>query len=154
MIGYHFTTWDNWQSIQHEGLTPGRILPHLEQEFRQDDWPVHASFIWRFPFEGINLACQAMDRAMAHHCLRIIYLKVQFGRDDILRPGWQWIHTGTVGTNTSPKGEWTFHKDEPFWLVDKVIHPESIEMIGDFDFLQMVRDGLIKNDKELELTEC
>lgn len=149
-IGYHFTTWDTYQTIREVGLKP---MPwerrHEESVADVRKW-IEDGCIWVYTQQ------QSIDKllgmvfyvAIRHQNHRIVRLAVDY--DDWQAASYHALREinsdGTINTinlthrldGAGPFG----HYQEPFELLITPIAPEAIHLAGSWNLRQFIHDGL------------
>jgi hypothetical protein len=138
MKGYHYTSWQNWQRIQEEGLKPYPIRnPAICPLFPEGTAGI---FTWLQRAEGLTHHGQIMWIMMHHHTTRVVYLSYDFERFETFPGDGRWWEIKHNGKLESSYGEpWVFHRDEPAVLIKVPILPERITVEAVYDFAAMVK---------------
>lgn len=139
MIGYHYTTWENWEKIREEGLIPYEIRkPELLEYF--PNYPI-AIFVWEKKLKGQEHIGSVLYQATMKKCMRIVELEIRYTKEDMLThtdPVFKWKrnvklwHRGKIG-------QWKYHNKVPSILVGNTILPENIRLVGDYDLNMLIR---------------
>jgi hypothetical protein len=131
MIGYHYTTYENWLKIKKEGLIPY----DLDREEFEDILAkrVKGIWVWTRRFRGIDKLGTLMDR-LGYKCrTKLVILEVTFNHKDMLHAynGCRvyTYHTGSIGNLI-------YHKKAPSIIIIKRIPPENIKLCAVYDFKQ------------------
>lgn len=148
MTGYHFTTWETYQTIREVGLKP------MPWERRHED---SVACVRKFIEDGciwVYTRRQSLDKilgivfyvAIHHQSHRIVRLAVDY--DDWQAASYHALReindpeiSINLIHNLSDAGPFN-HFREPFDLLITTITPEHIRLAGHWDFRQFVRDGL------------
>ena len=132
MIGYHYTTNSRWLKIKKQGLIPYKI-DNRELDFLAKE-PFFGIWVWAEKLTGKSHLGTILDRAIRKKNTRIVLLKVNYKKRDVLRKiGFDTIsceHSGTIGN-------WCYHKKEKIALVLKRIPPKDIELIKIYDLVKL-----------------
>lgn len=144
MIGYHYTTWEAYQQIQETGLQ----LSPLEERHKQRCWGVMEfvkdGCIWVYPefMQGRELIGMVFYVAFRHDSHYLICLAVDYAEWESAR----WLakkrHEAddmrlTHDLDAGPFG----HFRKPFDLVTEPISSEQIQLVGEWNLLDMVQQG-------------
>jgi hypothetical protein len=121
VIGYHYTSWENWERIQREGLIPYTLTTPPEVAGERAVW------VFAEPFYGEADQWQATYTMTRHRTLKAVRLRVRYPRKDEL--DYHIRHQGTVGG-------WAFHRDAPARLVGRRIPPCSITLDRVYELTQ------------------
>ncbi len=135
MIGYHYTTLDNWRSIQKNGLRPYRLPTHatetLGKEIEVGIW------VWRKLPKNKNHLGNLIRVVAKHDSTKVCLLKISYTKKDIFhldgRPV-QIVHAGNIE-------RFWYHKDFPAFIISSPIPPEQIQLLGQYDLVKLVNLG-------------
>lgn len=158
MIGYHYTTKENWEKIQVEGLIPQVVtspglLQGLEQDWGSKLPEIRGIWTWERPQVGIQGMGHVMLIHDRHKSENIVELSFEYDLDkdtyvpkkvpEYPRRYLQIWHDGTleIGKYKGP-----YHKNEPVRLVTEPIAPERITLIQQYDFAEVKRQLMIHFD--------
>lgn len=133
MIGYHYTTYRNWLRIKRKGLYP-HFVSEVSEIYNKR---IEGVWVWRKKQVGKAHIGNIMRVAAKHNTSRIVVLRVFYKDKDILR---MWggrvsiSHDGNID-------RFIYHKkDRDYsWLLNKVIDPIDIELVGDYDLRVLFR---------------
>lgn len=138
-IGYHYTSWRNWEIIQKKGLSPYEIdKPELLEFF---DYCPMAIWVWDEPLTPHSELGTIIHQLSAKSSTKIVKLEVTYDSADILYyedPVWgkrrvTLSHQGVVGN-------WQYHADRPNGiLILKPVPVEQLELLRVFDLLDIVK---------------
>lgn len=131
MIGYHYTSFENWQFIKKEGLIP---YPCLNSTMVEQGIVVMGIWLWVKKPVGLshfgNVLYEASDKGVD----RVVCLKVKYnplneakheGRKLVIR------HLGTIN-------KLVYHRDALSFINATKIPVENIELIGDYDLRKLI----------------
>lgn len=149
MIGYHFTTAENWQKIRVEGLVPYKLPRHQAGLASVLAVEGYHKVIWLWPEvpAGADLVGCIIDRVTAKHDTRLVLLAVRYEPDEMIagtrdgRCRWSLNHDGSIG-HPCRDDEWVYHKRVPFVLLRDQVPPERIRVVGDFDLVKLLENNL------------
>jgi hypothetical protein len=130
MIGYHYTSWENWLTIRETGLRPY----HIEEEKLSGYFPggVNGTWMWRRNLRGWSHLGTVLYQASSKASTRIVKLKCRFPVASVLSLDGMTVkvvHRGKIGN-------WLYHEAEPAFIVMTTIPPGLIEAVGDYDLLK------------------
>lgn len=131
MIGYHYTSFDNWQKIKTEGLSP-YVFYKPETADIIPEGKFFGVWIWRRRFRGMSHVGSIMYQVSTKKTPKIVLLKVRYRKEDrMANPYGEGIvsisHTGTFG-------EFAFHTGvEKSYVIVKPIPPEQIKLLEVYD---------------------
>lgn len=139
-VGYHYTSWRNWLSIQeHGGIEPYTIDNlELRQYF---DYPPLGIWVWEKELKPVSELGSVIYQLATKSQTKVVKLEVQYNDDDVLcvddygekRRVRLW-HTGEIG-------KWQYHPDRPEALVvTAAIKPENIKLLKTFDLMDVVKE--------------
>lgn len=131
--GYHYTSYSLWLKIKKEGLIPYSISrPELRPYFPE---PVMGIWTWINNLEGESHVGTVIFQMTTQQDTRIVKLKYLYDDKDILSFGKEKInlpHTGVMGS-------WNYHDAKLAVIVLKSIQPENIELIGDYNLIELLK---------------
>lgn len=146
MIGYHYTSWRNWESIRVHGIKPYTIAKDELLEY----FDVLPKAIWVWLYEPStkselgSILWQVTTKAQT----RIVKLQVEYRDEDILH---YWnvamqYNQRVVLPHSGFLNNWNYHNDENAVLVIKRIAPGQITLLKDINLLERIKpDGLSAN---------
>lgn len=138
MIGYHYTSYDNWRRIQSEG-----IMPYvLRRDIVHDGVP--GIWIFKDMQQGTSHAGCILFQINSKRTFHVVELEVEYRQEWTVREGWEDCDVLHEGRVLDDKG-WLighYHKSARAVIVWKPIRPELIRMIGDYQF----KDAWKRND--------
>lgn len=125
MIGYHYTSWENWQQIKREGLKPyglkSTIARHTVPEGTKGIWT------WAKPLEGSSEFGQVVWTIIRRDCKKVVRLSYEYDKADVYPYGqfkqWTWQHDLSCST---PYNETIYHKAAPAHVLVTPIPPDRI----------------------------
>jgi len=137
MIGYHYTTYSNWQKIKKEGLKPGPVTDYevvsLVGETPQAIW-----FYTRNQ-EGFSHVGNVLLMAIKKQEMHVVKLKCTFNKEALYKTKYgqnvELTHEGLLGT------EYYFHRNEPAVLVVKEVPPSKIKLMGVWDISEKLKEN-------------
>lgn len=134
MIGYHYTSLENWQKIQKEGLRPYIIhKPYLFQHIGSEK--TEGVWVWIDQLEGLSHIGSILYQNATKNTLQVVYLKVVYDDDDCLSPTGKPTklitlpHTGWIGKLDYHNGS------EVAVIVTKTILPGQIKLLQTYNLL-------------------
>lgn len=139
MIGYHYTSYDNWLEIKKKGLIPYEIH---KREIRRyfPDKKIMRVWIWTKRFHGVPHAGSVLYQLAYRSNPHVVLLSVDITGLDILR--YHWPYGGWGDVNIFHDGHienWTYHTgEEQSVLVTQRISPGRIHLLKDYDILKLL----------------
>jgi hypothetical protein len=84
MIGYHYTTRENWCNIQVEGMEPAPIRQHEYDHFRVNlpELQREAIWIWKKPLVDEHAWITIINLAAMHKSFEIVLLEIIYEEKD------------------------------------------------------------------------
>jgi hypothetical protein len=135
MVGYHYTSYKNWLSIQETGLKIYPINhPALESYFEKQ---VFGIWTWATRPTGKSELGSIIFQTSVKQSTKIILLEFDYNEKDILRNPdnitgkVNLYHDGVIGS-------WYYHKDELAYIVTTNIAPENIRLVKEFNLMDLV----------------
>lgn len=132
MIGYHYTSYQNWLEIQQTGLRPY----HIPEEKLDCYFPGGVQGIWLWKSDLTHwshvgtILFQVGSKGVPH----VVKLRCQFRGDALLR----WGSKNVVLGHRGAIGEWMYHADEPACIVMDTIKPKNIRLAGEYDLVKLL----------------
>lgn len=131
MIGYHYTSEENWQVIQKEGLNP---YPVPNVKFHMKEFQVFAQsllgvWIWPKRLRGEEHVGSIFYQAVKRPTLRVVLLEVIYGRRDrwmVFGQPPEVLHEGTAE-------RWQYHHNLPGQILIASVPPERIRLVATYD---------------------
>lgn len=153
MIGYHYTTFENWIKIKVDGLLPSQPIQYDLPGLQVDHQFLHKQFnfempdcIWVWKYELIQpthlgtLLFQMISKVS----FEIVVIEVKYSKWDQLKPStlmkgqhYSYFHNGNIG-------EWRYHKDVPFDLLKKRIPPNRLKLKDYYNFIELTKRSIEK----------
>ena len=140
MIGYHYTTWENYQKIKRDGIKP-TLLSEINQ--KEVGEVVKGSCIWVYvkEFTGLFLIGQIFYVSCKHNSTHIVCLKVSYPESDSATYLFKLENPmdklclkhklGGIGLYN--------HKDAVYDLITKIVPPENIECVNSWNTLGILK---------------
>ena len=142
MLGYHFTTYDAYQTIKRNGLKPSPLDPYKDMGALREH--INDGCIWLYTRDMPNseLLGMVMYVATHHDSDHVVRLLVEYEKwvaathvaeqksRDKVRPTHDLEGVGCFG-----------HIRAPVELLLEPVGPENIQLIGDWDLGRLVREG-------------
>lgn len=141
MIGYHYTSYSNWNYIKSEGLLPYDIR---KKEFRLyiKDGKVNGIWIWRKKLEGIGHVGSILWQVASKEDPIVVLLKVVYSKDhrlklrDIGEKKEKLVELSHEGYF----GKWEYHTgEEKAFIYTRIIPPEDIELVKIFNIMKLLK---------------
>jgi hypothetical protein len=144
MIGYHYTSADNWQSIRDDGLIPYLIdHPHI---VHLGVGAVYGIFVWPKRPRGICHVGNIMFQVGSKGTTRIVRLEIAYTDRDI----WtnidgdrlRLVHHGALTASRAglDSAGMAYHVNEPAVILGRHIEPERISLTGEWDLIERLDD--------------
>lgn len=149
MIGYHYTTWEAYQQIQETGLQLSILEERHEDNCREVLEFIEGGCIWVYPehMQGRELIGMVVYAAIRHDSHHLVCLEADY-------PEW---HSATklafrklaadplveaLNLNHDLHGAGPFgHFRKRFDLITESVPPEQIQLIGEWNLLDMIQQG-------------
>lgn len=130
MIGYHYTSFENWQRIRHEGLRPYV----LRKDIVSDGVPG----IWLFlnqQYDESHAGC-IFFQIKTKRTFHVVELQVNYRQSWCRRNGWNDFEILHEGMITDDRGGLIgyYHKDARATIAWQPIPPECIQLVGEYEF--------------------
>jgi len=131
MIGYHYTSAENYEKIKIEGLTPYWIKKKdLELWFADG---IHGIWLWKNDLSGTDHLGSILWQLMTKASTNIVKLSVEYGdADRYIRYGEpvEIEHDGRLGV-------WDYHDRVPAVIVGRPIPSDRIALVAEYDLLKL-----------------
>jgi len=134
MIGWHYTTWENWLKIKEEGLKPYPIVkPEFKATFGTDT--MHGVWIWRHRFNGRSHFGSIMYQMAYKDSDDIVILEVDYDEATICA-----VPQGRISlTHTGNINNYNYHDgSEKSWVIACCIPPQSIRVFRRYNIKGLV----------------
>ena len=136
MIGYHYTSLENWKDIKTTGLHP-RAIHHPEVIHALNDSP-KGIWIWTSRLRGLDHAGAIIFQAGTKASARIVQLAIEYDEDDrgtnLSRPTFfDLTHMGHIG-------RLQYHYAAEATILFRAIPLSRIELIGEYDLSKAFED--------------
>jgi hypothetical protein len=132
MIGYHYTSAENYEKIRTEGLAPYWIKKKdLEAYF---EGGIHGIWLWKNDLSGNDHLGSVLWQLMTKASTNIVKLRVEYEEaDQYVKHGSpvEILHGGRLGV-------WHYHDRVPAVVIGKPIPPERIAVIAKYDLRAVV----------------
>jgi hypothetical protein len=133
MIGYHYTSAENYERIKVEGLTRYRIRkPELDPFFPDG---IYGIWIWKQDLTGDEHVGSILWQLMTKNSTRVVKLGVEYNETDLLRQygaDVEILHDGRLG-------QWHYHYGVPAVVVTENIPPHAITLVQAYDVQKCLR---------------
>ena len=114
MIGYHYTSYENWKGIKRDGM----IIPYPVEDLKNTIIGMrNGIWLWKNKPKGKNHVGLIIDRVAKKNTTKVVVLECEFDSNDILRNGNKLIemrHRGDIGN-------FVYHKRFPSYIITKPI---------------------------------
>lgn len=140
MIGYHYTSQENWEKIKNEGLTPYlitnmEIYHGLHSMLHEQFDKIFGIWVWEREQDPLSHMGNVIRAAVVHGATRTVLLKVKFPDSAILRVKGRRIHMVHEGSIE----KLVYHKDEGAYILSEPVPSDKIEMMQSFDLVELLR---------------
>jgi hypothetical protein len=135
LIGYHYTSIENWAKIRKEGLRPYLIDRPAIREYVRD--PVYGIWTWLYRLKGLSHIGSILFQMGTKGTMQVVQLRYRFNENDRLSPDnqpdkiIQLPHDGWIGILPYH----TRKTEETAVIVTKTIPPEDIDLLDTFNLL-------------------
>jgi hypothetical protein len=136
MLGYHYTTYDNWRRIQQHGLRPYSLTNLIAHR------PEASKGIWlwkRKPLAKNHLG-NIMRCVACHNDTRVVLLEVSFSSEDVMRYG-RTLMPSLFDADLNHDGSidnFHYHHNFPAIVLKHTVPPEQVKLLGDYDMVTLV----------------
>jgi hypothetical protein len=141
MKGYHYTSYENWQKIQKQGLIPYKI--NHSDILKYIPFPVMGIFTWKESHEGLSHLGNIMFQKATKNTTRIVKLCFNYEQEDILHyegAKVQLYHYGEItGSGSGGEVSNSYHTGQQAYIITRPIEPKNIKLIGDYDLLKLLK---------------
>lgn len=143
MIGYHYTSYTNWQDIQKNGLEPYPITNDMFVDYHKDNpRTVNGIWLWTRRFTGRPHIGSILQQFSTKNDTKIVYLKVTYyGTDQLFIKDYTGEYCPVELTHQGTIGDVTYHDHERHKsrVVVKPIPPHQIELIATYDLRELLK---------------
>lgn len=135
MIGYHYTSWQNWKRIRKEGLKPYLMQRSVAQSFYRDR--IYAIYVWKRRLRGIDAVGSIIYTAGVRGCRKVVLLRAHYTRDDTKEP----VSGSTMDmTHTGSVGNLKFHNHNvEARLLFNTIPPEKVDLVETYNIIDLLK---------------
>ena len=134
MIGYHYTSAENYKEIKTEGLIPYWIKKKdLELWFAEG---IHGIWLWKNNLSDADHLGSILWQLMTKASTNIVKLSVEYKEADLyVKYGCpvEIEHDGRLGV-------WDYHDRVLAVIIGKPISPDRITLVGEYDLCQRVAE--------------
>ena len=135
LVGYHYTSWENWKQIRETGLHLYMLeRPEFPEEYRQQ----MGIWVWQENVSGLSHCGQIIYHMAKKASTRIVKLQVLYREESIFRgklgESFGRIRIGHRGTIQNL----VYHEDEPAWIIKEPIPADRIKLVCVYDLFDMV----------------
>lgn len=135
MVGYHFTSYRNWQNIRNVGLTAYPInKPEVDKYF---DYPVQGIWTWKDRPTGQSELGSILFQTSTKQSTHIVLLEFSYRPSDILVTAddrkVEVFHDGILGN-------WLYHEQQPAYIVTADISPGDIRLVKEYDLMELLHE--------------
>lgn len=127
MIGYHYTSAENYEKIKAEGLLPYWIRKKdLEAYFENG---IHGIWLWKNNLSGTDHLGSVLWQLMTKASTNIVKLRVEYEEED------QYMWHGYIVEieHDGRLGVWNYHDRVPAVVIGKPIPPDRITLVAEYD---------------------
>lgn len=131
MIGYHYTSLENYRHIRTEGLRPYVIdKPDLAAL-----GPILGVWVWSRPLLGNEHVGSILWQTMTKNTTHVVQLAVEYDSRSLLYRDGKPVeiqHDGKLGS-------WVYHESTPAIVITETIPPDQITKVGEYDLDMLFR---------------
>lgn len=143
MIGWHYTAYNNWLSIQKEGFVPYPISkPEINEYFPEG---VKGIWVWTERPMGESELGSILFQTATKQSTHIVLLEFEYDSESILK--WQGRrvllkHDGTMGG-------WLYHEKQEALIITHPIPVDKIRLVKDVNLMDLVPPdlGIVASDE-------
>lgn len=143
MIGYHYTSLENWKKIRKQGLKPYPITNEQFKLFNKDNpKTIDAVWLWTRRFEGKPHIGAILYQFATKNDMSIVHLECEWywhqqarimDEDGEMCP-FELGHEGTIGLTTYHDPD--IHKSR---LINETIPPKRIKLLKVYDLEELLK---------------
>jgi hypothetical protein len=138
MIGYHYTSSENYEKIRNEGLAPYWIRKKdLELWFSEG---IHGIWLWKNDLTDTDHLGSILWQLMTKASTNIVKLRVEYEEvDQYVQYGYpvEILHDGKLGV-------WDYHHRVPAVILGKPVPPARIAMVAKYDLCASLAASVLK----------
>lgn len=139
MIGYHYTSYANWEEIQKVGLIPTPLAPDKLQSLAHlnlGEWDGTGIWMWQHALGPESHAGTILFQASSKGTTRVVLLEVEYDPATRLC-----VQEGLFAVlyHHGKLGGWKYHTREPAWLLTKTVPAKNIRLLEVFDIVHALR---------------
>jgi len=139
MIGYHYTSVENYRQIRENGLVP-YYVPAAKFAARFDINPfpdgVYGVWLWDHEPTGVAEFGNLIWQLSTKESTTIVKLRVSYHKDDRLESAdgelIKMYHDGNIG-------KFQYHEDETARIITRTIPPTNITLVRTFNLLDVLK---------------
>ncbi len=142
MIGYHYTSFENWQHIRETGLKPYAIHhPEIVNAYSNMAQQLKGIWIWTSKLQGLDHAGAVIFQAGTKASAHIVQLSVEYDDADrdmnLSRPAFfDLTHMGHIG-------RLQYHYAAEATILFRAIPLSRIGLIGQYDISMAFDDAVL-----------
>lgn len=134
LVGYHYTSLDNWLNIQHDGLVPYKIdKPELYEQGIKE--PVDGIWLWPNKLSGKDHVGVVIYQLSVKNTMKVVELQVVYNSNHRFRTkedyGLNIKHYGDINS-------FRYHDGVPSIIVTAVIPPKDITLHKVYDLEELL----------------
>jgi hypothetical protein len=148
MIGYHYTTIENWYKIQVDGLIPyipveydlpGVKVNHIQLKKAFNGTVPKCIWVWKYQLTQPTHLGTLLFQVVTKTSFEICVIQVEYNQSDLLKPPILRLGQNVNYTHTGEIGAWKYHSDVPFELLKKRIPSKRLRLVESFDFVTLTK---------------
>lgn len=139
MIGYHYTSWENYTQIHDTGLTPYKIKDKPFRSYGLHD--IKGVWLWANQLVKESHWGTVILQLQKKKTEHVVQLKCEFDfATRLMYKGNGEVHVSHLGQLTNSKGPiFTYHEAEPVYITTVPILPSNIQLIDIYAWKDLPR---------------
>lgn len=134
MIGYHYTSWQNWLKIKKKGLQPYLIdKPEIKCYYPNG---LYGIWIWKNRLLDKEHIGSILWQIYTKCSFEIVELKVVYSINDLYKDE---KYCFDAITHTGDIRGWKYHENVPVIILGKPVLPSNIKLVKKYDFYALLR---------------
>ncbi|MFA5695880.1 MAG: hypothetical protein WC917_00240 [Bacilli bacterium] len=142
MKGYHYTSYENWQKIQKQGLIPYLIKHPDIMNYIPD--PIYGIFTWTKDHREEAHIGNILFQKASKNSNRIVKLCFTYNEKDILYYKGAMVKlyhygeiTGSTGGHENSSS--SYHTGQQAFIITRPVEPRNIRLVGDYDLNKLLK---------------
>lgn len=149
MIGYHYTSYENWQRIKYDGLklnniTKPELFPYLLKKTVRGIW------VWTHELEQRDELGTLLWVLSKEHTYRVSKLEVHYERGELLTffDELLWANRTFIMHHNGTIGDFEFHPGTPTaHIITVPVEADRVKCLQTFNFLSLVNQHKLTSKK-------